>query len=60
VVRSSELFEPAVFVEEIAQRDSTTVASRLGAWPEWVLTAIGGGGLLLAAAPRLIRRGRET
>ena len=27
VVRSSELFEPAVFVEEIAQRDSTTVAA---------------------------------
>ena len=31
VVRSSSLFTPAVFVEEIAQRDSRTVAQRLGA-----------------------------
>jgi apolipoprotein N-acyltransferase len=46
VVRSSELFEPAVFVEEIAQRDSATVALRLGAAPEWALAAIGAGALL--------------
>jgi apolipoprotein N-acyltransferase len=46
VVRSSELFEPAVFVEEIAQRDSATVALRLGAAPEWALAAIGTGALL--------------
>jgi apolipoprotein N-acyltransferase len=56
VVRSSELFEPAVFVEEIAQRASTTVALRLGAGPEWALTALGVGALLVAAAPRLARR----
>ena len=41
VVRSSSLFTPAVFVEEIAQRDSVTVAQRLGAAPEWALTALG-------------------
>ena len=52
VVRSSELFEPAVFVEEIAQRDSATVALRLGAAPEWALTAIGAGALLVG----LLRR----
>jgi apolipoprotein N-acyltransferase len=46
VVRSSELFEPAVVVEEIAQRDSATVALRLGAAPEWALSAIGAGALL--------------
>ena len=41
VARSSSLFTPAVFVEQIAQRHSTTVAQRLGAGPEWVLTALG-------------------
>ena len=50
VARSSSLFTPAVFVEEIAQRDSVTVAQRLGAVPEWVLTALGVGALLAAAA----------
>ncbi|MGY1985577.1 apolipoprotein N-acyltransferase [Blastococcus sp. SYSU DS0669] len=49
VVRSSELFEPAVFVEEIAQRDDRTVAQRLGAVPEALLTALGLGAVLLAA-----------
>jgi apolipoprotein N-acyltransferase len=56
IVRSSELFTPAVFVEEIAQRDSATVAQRLGAAPEWALTAVGGGALLAAAWPFLRRR----
>jgi apolipoprotein N-acyltransferase len=55
VVRSSSLFTPAVFVEEIAQRDSGTVALRLGPAPEWVLTALGAGALLTAA----LRRFRE-
>ncbi len=45
VVRSSALFEPAVFVEQIAQRSSTTVATRIGAGPEWALTALGLGAL---------------
>ena len=43
VVRSSALFTPDVFVERIAQRSSTTVAQRLGAAPEWALTALGAG-----------------
>jgi hypothetical protein len=50
VHRSSELFTPAVFVEEIAQRRSTTVAERLGAWPEWLLAAVGAGAVLAAAS----------
>lgn len=53
VVRSSELFTPDVFVEEVAQRDSRTLASRLGAGPEWLLTAVGVAAL--AAAVRLRR-----
>ncbi len=52
VVRSSELFTPDVFVEEIAQRDSRSVAGRVGAGPEWVLTALGVGALAVA----LLRR----
>jgi apolipoprotein N-acyltransferase len=52
VVRSSELFEPAVFVEEIAQRDDRTVAQRLGVVPEALLTALGLGAVLLAALRR--------
>nr|WP_239520755.1 apolipoprotein N-acyltransferase [Blastococcus saxobsidens] len=56
VVRSSELFTPDVFVEEIAQRNSRTVAARLGSAPEWLLTALGVGALLVVARRPLARR----
>jgi apolipoprotein N-acyltransferase len=56
VTRSSELFTSAVFVEEIARRDSTTVALRLGSAPEWALTALGVGALMAAVRPRLLGR----
>jgi apolipoprotein N-acyltransferase len=61
VVRSSELFTPAVFVEDIAQRDSTTLALRLGAAPEWALTALGLGALVAVVVPGSVfrRRGRS-
>ena len=52
VVRSSELFEPAVFVEEIAQRDGDTIALRVGSAPEWLLTALGLATLLWAVRAR--------
>jgi apolipoprotein N-acyltransferase len=55
VARSSTLFTPDVFVEQIAQRHSTTVAQRLGAGPEWVLTGLGAAALLFVG---LQRRGR--
>ncbi|WP_051684153.1 apolipoprotein N-acyltransferase [Blastococcus sp. URHD0036] len=58
VVRSSELFTPATFVEDIAQRDSTTVAERLGAWPEFLLTALGLGALVAVVGPGIARRRR--
>ncbi|MGY1640731.1 apolipoprotein N-acyltransferase [Geodermatophilus sp. SYSU D00703] len=54
----SGLFEPAVFVEDVAQRDSTTVAERLGAGPEWGLSALGAGALLAVAVPGAVRRRR--
>jgi apolipoprotein N-acyltransferase len=59
VVRSSSLFTPAVFVEEVAQRDSVTVAQRLGAVPEWVLSALGAGAVLAAALRGQRGRGRR-
>jgi apolipoprotein N-acyltransferase len=58
VTRSSQLFTPATFVEEIAERDSTTIALRLGAAPEWALTAVGLGALVAAVVPGLVRRRR--
>jgi apolipoprotein N-acyltransferase len=54
VVRSTSLFTPAVVVADIAQRDGTTLATRLGAAPEWVLAAFGAAALLVA-----VRRGRR-
>jgi apolipoprotein N-acyltransferase len=59
VVRSSQLFTAATFVEDIAQRDSTTIALRLGSAPEWVLTALGVGALV-AAVLLGRRRGRPA
>ncbi len=56
VVRSSELFTPAVFVEDIAQRTSTTLAERLGPAPEWVLTALGLGALAAVLRRRPLPR----
>jgi len=55
IVASSSLFTPDVFVERVAQRTSTTVAQRLGAGPEWVLTGLGAAALLGVA---MQRRGR--
>ncbi|WP_236832885.1 apolipoprotein N-acyltransferase [Blastococcus sp. KM273128] len=57
VVQRSELFTPRLFVESIAQRQATTVATRLGAVPEWAFTAAGLTALLLA---RLIRHRRTA
>ncbi|WP_245784559.1 apolipoprotein N-acyltransferase [Geodermatophilus amargosae] len=56
LARRSELFTPAVFVEDVAQRDSATVAERLGAAPEWLLTALGLGAVLAVAGPAVRRR----
>ena len=56
LVHRSELFTPATFVEDIAQRDQRTLAERLGAAPEWVLTALGLGALLAVVVPASTRR----
>jgi apolipoprotein N-acyltransferase len=60
LARRSELFTPAVFVEDVAQRDSTTLAERVGAAPEWALSALGAGAVLAVAVPALrARRNRR-
>ncbi|MGY1652504.1 apolipoprotein N-acyltransferase [Geodermatophilus sp. SYSU D01119] len=60
LVRSSQLFTSAVFVEEIARRDGATLAQRLGAAPEWALSALGAGAVLAVAVPALrARRSRR-
>jgi apolipoprotein N-acyltransferase len=56
VVRRSALFTSATFVADIAQRDSTTVATRLGSVPEWALTALGVCALGAVALPAWRRR----
>jgi apolipoprotein N-acyltransferase len=56
VVRSSQLFTPDSFVEKIAQRHDTTVADRVGAVPEWVLTAAGVGAVAAALVLAVRRR----
>jgi apolipoprotein N-acyltransferase len=52
VVRDTSLFTPAVIVADIAQRESTTVATRLGAAPEWLVAALGAGALVAAGLRR--------
>jgi apolipoprotein N-acyltransferase len=54
VVRRTSLFTPAVIVADVAERHSMTVATRLGAAPEWLLALVGAGALVFA-----IWRGRR-
>jgi apolipoprotein N-acyltransferase len=56
VARSSSLFTPDAWVSQIAQRRSTTVADRVGAVPEWVLTGLGVAALVAVLTPRQRRR----
>ncbi|MGY1745869.1 apolipoprotein N-acyltransferase [Blastococcus sp. SYSU D00695] len=58
LARRSQLFTAATFVEDIAQRDSTTVAERVGAGPELLLTVLGVGALAAVVVPALVRRRR--
>jgi apolipoprotein N-acyltransferase len=56
VARSSRLFTPDVFVEQIAQRRSTTIAQRVGAAPEGLLAALGVAAVLAAVLPAAARQ----
>ena len=41
VDRTGELYTPGVLVDRVPLRTTTTLATRLGAGPEWVLAALG-------------------
>jgi apolipoprotein N-acyltransferase len=41
VLDRSPVFTPAALVERVPRRTTTTLATRLGAVPEWLLTAVG-------------------
>ncbi|MGH3980655.1 MAG: apolipoprotein N-acyltransferase [Pseudonocardiaceae bacterium] len=49
VAQRSSLFTPAALVSEVPLRSGITVATRLGAGPEWVLAALGVAGALAGA-----------
>ncbi|MEU2350686.1 apolipoprotein N-acyltransferase [Modestobacter sp. NPDC049651] len=56
LVDRSELFTADTFVRDVAQRSQATLAQRLGAGPEWVLTALGTGAALVVVAAGVRRR----
>lgn len=58
VTQQTGLFTPAALVATIPLRSTTTLADRLGAWPEWALT--GAGLVALAAAIGLSVRDRRV
>ncbi|MEJ2864609.1 apolipoprotein N-acyltransferase [Actinomycetospora flava] len=55
VARTGALFTPGVLVEQVPLRTTTTLATRLGPAPEWVLVALGVGALAVGT----VRRRRE-
>ena len=56
VVDRSEIFTRDLLVHEVPLSSRRTLATRLGAWPEWLLASVGLGGALVAAASTLRRR----
>nr|WP_312866475.1 apolipoprotein N-acyltransferase [Streptomyces boluensis] len=59
IAQDTGLFEPATLVADVPKRTSLTLATRLGAWPEALLVAVGVGGLGFALV-RGRRARRET
>jgi len=57
VEQRTGLFVPAVLVAEVPLRTTTTLATRLGTGPEWVLVALGVTAVFAAAVARR-REGR--
>ncbi|GAA1284845.1 apolipoprotein N-acyltransferase [Saccharothrix xinjiangensis] len=56
VTRRTGMFTPDALVSEVSLGREATLATRLGAWPEWVMTALG----LSAAAFSLAMRRRRS
>ncbi|MGH3950154.1 MAG: apolipoprotein N-acyltransferase [Pseudonocardiaceae bacterium] len=56
LARSTDLFTAESLVETVPLRDETTIAARLGGWPEWILVGVGVVTLVLTVGFRF--RGR--
>jgi apolipoprotein N-acyltransferase len=59
VTQRTGMFTPDALVAEVALRREATLATRLGAWPEWVMTALGLSAAAFGAVDRR-RRSRPT
>jgi apolipoprotein N-acyltransferase len=60
VVHKTGLFTPAHLVASVPLKSELTVADRLGAWPEWLLGALGLGGVIGGTCVRIRRRRRRA
>jgi apolipoprotein N-acyltransferase len=60
VTRRTELFAPDALLAALPLRGEVTLATRLGAWPEWAMTAAGLLALALGIAAGLRRRRADT
>ncbi|HEY0494203.1 MAG TPA: apolipoprotein N-acyltransferase [Kutzneria sp.] len=56
VTRQTELYTAATLVATVPLRTTATLATRLGAWPEWVASVTGLAALALAIGARLRKR----
>ncbi|WP_018333476.1 apolipoprotein N-acyltransferase [Actinomycetospora chiangmaiensis] len=54
--RTGELFTPGVLVDRVPLRTTTTLATRLGAGPEWVLAGLGVAAVVVGGVVRRRRR----
>ena len=59
VTQSTKQFTPAVLVNRTVLRDTVTLATRLGAVPEWVLVALGVGAVGVAVSRRRRKAGKD-
>ncbi|TWD84265.1 apolipoprotein N-acyltransferase [Kribbella amoyensis] len=56
VEHKSGQFVPDVYVASVPARDAHTLATRLGGWPQWILTGLG----IMGAVVALVSRRRRT
>ncbi|HEU0132280.1 MAG TPA: apolipoprotein N-acyltransferase [Mycobacteriales bacterium] len=59
-VDQSEIFTRDLLVHVVPLSSSRTLATRAGAWPEWLLTAVAGAAVLAVAVPALRARRRRA
>jgi apolipoprotein N-acyltransferase len=56
IEHKSGQFVPDVYVASVPVRDQLTLATRLGGWPQWLLSGLGIMGAVLALVARRTRR----